>query len=163
MGCLADDNYRTFIIACQGDRAGKSKSETGILLQRYEKTGPEVHLPHHRNNEETLKGLETLVDILSHSNERLANIARLSLGNPKSQSLNDTFVVVSGILKKADPLVEKLTTLNIPCVSVFANSMDKAAEIADVSKPCERQVEKLKRALGECDGLLFIAGKYIFG
>lgn len=109
----------------------------------------------------SLKLLEKLGKVLSRSNESLGNIARLSLGNPKNQSLFDSFASVTIILKESDDILKELTELKTPCVSMLRDNILKATQISEITKPGERQVEELKFALGVCDGSLSILAKHI--
>ncbi|XP_057292109.1 uncharacterized protein LOC130614689 [Hydractinia symbiolongicarpus] len=98
---------------------------------------------------------------LSQSNEELGQIDRLSLGNPKIQSLCDRFAAVGDILCQAEKIVNKFVAMEVPCSLKIQATINKMRFLTTTKRPSERHVERMKLLLGECDGRIMIVGKYL--
>ena len=99
--------------------------------------------------------------IFSNVNDLLSKIHRLSLGNPRIQSMKETFVAVEEVLEDVDPLMQHYRNLKIPCIDCIGYFIGKMKKIANMKRPSEKHIEQLKMLLGDCDGRVLIVAKFL--
>ena len=124
-----------------------------ILLEDYEeKIEPKV-------NKQIVEELKKLRVVFSNLNERLGEIQRLSLGNPRKQSLCDTFATIDDALNDAKGLFPYYEENKVPCIENIKGIVTRMKKVACLKRPLEKNVEQLKMLLGDCDGRVLIIAK----
>ncbi|XP_066928197.1 uncharacterized protein [Clytia hemisphaerica] len=130
------------------------------------------HLPSVTNTDEqeekppqdpssTPQELHQLRKVFSNINDLLSRIQRLSLGNPRIQSMKDASLSIAEVLIDAGPLVKHWQTQNIPCIDSIENFITKMLKVATIRRPSEKHIEQMKMLLGVWDGRVLIVAKYM--
>ena len=109
----------------------------------------------------TAKELHQLRMVFSNINDELSRIQRLSLGNPRMQSMKESFKTVNDVLEDAKPLLEIYHDSEVPCITKIELLLSKIKKVANVWRPSEKHIEQIKMLLGECDGRVLIVAKYL--
>jgi len=109
----------------------------------------------------TAKELHQLRMVFSNINDELSHIQRLSLGNPRMQSMKEAFRAINDVLEDAGPLLQIYLDSEVPCINKIELLLSKIKKVANVWRPSEKHIEQIKMLLGECDGRVLIVAKYL--